>query len=30
LQARSTGNVQEVFAITDLSAEDLQMMVDGL
>jgi len=30
LQARSKGNVQEVFVITDLNAEDLQVMVDGL
>ena len=30
LQARSKGDVQEVFVITDLSAEDLQIMVDGL
>jgi hypothetical protein len=30
LQARSKGNVQEVFVITDLSAQDLQVMVDGL
>jgi len=30
LQARSNGDVQEVFVITNLSAEDLQTMVDGL
>jgi hypothetical protein len=30
LQARSKGNVQEVFVITHLNAEDLQVMVDGL
>ena len=30
LQARSKGNVQEVFVITDLSAKDLQVVLDGL
>ncbi len=30
LQARSKGNVQEVFVITDLSAEALQKVVDKL
>jgi hypothetical protein len=30
LQARSKGNVQEVFVVTDLNAEDLQVMLDGL
>jgi hypothetical protein len=30
LQARSKSNVQEVFVVTDLSAEDLQALVDGL
>ena len=30
LQARSKGNVQEVFVVTDLSAEALQKMVDQL
>jgi hypothetical protein len=28
LQARSKGNVQEVFVVTDLSAEALQKMID--
>jgi hypothetical protein len=28
LQARSKGNVQEVFVVTDLSAEALQEMID--
>ena len=30
LQARSKGNVQEVFVVTDLSAEALQKVVDRL
>ncbi len=30
LQARSKGNVQEVFVVTDLSAEFLQQLVNSL
>lgn len=30
LQARSKGNVQEVFVVTSLSAQDLQKLVDHL
>ena len=30
LQARSKGNVQEVFVVTDLEAKDLQEVVDRL
>ena len=30
LQARSKGNVQEVFVITDLSAKALQQILNGL
>jgi hypothetical protein len=30
LQARAQGNVQEVFVVTDLSAEALQSLVDRL
>jgi hypothetical protein len=30
MQARVQGNIQEVFVVTDLSAEELQRMVDRL
>jgi hypothetical protein len=30
MQARFQGNIQEVFVVTDLSAEELQHMVDRL
>ncbi|MCB0167265.1 MAG: hypothetical protein KDI79_23750 [Anaerolineae bacterium] len=30
MQARSKGNVQEVFVVTSLSARELQKLVDGL
>ncbi len=30
MQARAQGNIQEVFVVTDLSAEELQRMVDRL